>query len=167
MIVGDNIKITPNMDLYSKNMNEIKERMEIFKDLKEYQKIGKDDETGEYYIVDYDWFQQIKRWWWSENREKTTEYIKNEFIRVAEFLDMVYNDLNEYSNKFLILDFIKGYVFIFIDDIIPGLHSLKKTYENYSPITSEVDSFILKMLEFKEKINRKKERPDKPKLIHL
>jgi len=167
MFVANTVKITPNTDNYKTTMDNIKKRISLFKDLTENEKIGKDEETGEYYIDKYTMTQKLSRWWYGENREKTVEYIKEEFKVFSEFLDIVYQDLNQYSNKFLILDFIKGEIFIFIDEIIPGLHSLKKTYGSYDPIINEVDSFIIKMLEFKEKINRKKERRNKPKRIHL
>ena len=40
----------------------------------------------------------------------------------------------------------------FINDILPGLYSLKETYENYEEMTLKVDSIITTLIDYKDQV---------------
>ena len=56
----------------------------------------------------------------------------------------------------------------FIDEITPGLYSLKKTYPEYKKMVAKVDSIILTLIDFKDKADdliRQKERKERKKIV--
>ena len=142
-----------NYKEYKDRMIKYQDKLDIFKDLKEGEKIGKDDNTGEYYITPPGYFQQITRWWYEENRDKTIKYMSKEFDDFVGFLDDISMELDNSNTKPLIV-YVKMKIFPFINEIILGLYTLKKTYSDYEKMVAKVDSIILTLLDFKEKIDK-------------
>ena len=154
MFVVQHIKpYNVNYKEYKDRMIKYEEKMNIFKDLKEGEKIGKNENTKEYYITPPGYFQQLTRWWYDENRDKTIKYITKEFNDFVGFLDDLIMETNNNNSKPLIV-YIKLKIFPFINEIMVGMYTLKKTYSNYNKMTAKVDSIILTLLDFKEKIDK-------------
>ena len=79
-------------DKFKKN----KINLEIFKDLKAGEKLGKIiDEEGQskYYKVGHYLGIQVSRWWYGEGRKKTVEYLNEDFINFMKFLDDLLKNL--------------------------------------------------------------------------
>ena len=73
----------------------------------------------------------------------------NEFVKYLDRLLLKIN-LNRFYKK-CILNLLT-----FINDIIQGLYNLKQTYADTKKMVSKVDSIILILLDFKEKVNKAK-----------
>ena len=91
----------------------------------------------------------IARWWYSESREKTIEYLDEDFTKFMNYLDRIINNLN-CDPTGIYVQLVKD-IREFINDIIPGLYNLKQTYPNTVKVVAKVDSIILTLLDFKEK----------------
>jgi len=134
------------------NFKNNKKNLEIFKDLKEYEKLGKQiskEGKSEYYKVSPYTGISFTRWWYGEGRMKTVEYLEDDFSNLMRFLDDLLRNLEidpfcQYSKMAL-------NVRKFIDTILPGLYSLKKTYPTTKEIIAKVDSIILTLIDFKNK----------------
>ena len=100
-----------------------KKRFEIFKTIYEGCKIGKYD-NGDYYIVEPGYLQKFWRFYYSENRDNTWDYFDKDFSGFVKILDKI----THYIEKVNFIKYIKYATDIIkcIDDLIPGLHSLKK-----------------------------------------
>ena len=91
----------------------------------------------------------ISRWWYSEGREKTIEYLDDDFLKFMNYLDRIIVNLNtDQSGVFVLL---VNNIREFINSIITGLYNLKQTYSEYVKMVAKVDSIILTLLDFKEK----------------
>ena len=124
----------------------------VFKNLNEGEKLGKQinkNGDSEYYKVSHYTGIQISRWWYGEGRIKTVEYLDNDFSEFMKFLDELVNNLE--VDPFCKYAKMAKDVRMFIDSILTGLHSLKKTYPNTEKMKAKVDSIILTLLDFKEK----------------
>ena len=55
----------------------------------------------------------------------------------------------------------------FVDEILPGLYSLKKTYPETIEIVAKVDSIILTLIDFKDKADDLITQKEKIKLIYF
>jgi hypothetical protein len=135
-------------DKFKKN----KINLEIFKDLKAGEKLGKIiDEEGQskYYKVGHYLGIQVSRWWYGEGRKKTVEYLNEDFINFMKFLDDLLKNLE--VDPFCQYVKIAGEVRTLIDEIMPGLYSLKKTYPDTKEMIAKVDSIILTLIDFKDK----------------
>ena len=101
----------------------------------------------------------ITRWWYSESRGKTIEYLDEDFTNFMNYLDRILNNIS-CDPKGLYISLIKA-IREFINDIIPGLYNLKQTYSDSVKMVAKVDSIILTLLDFKEKtddyLTRKKQ----------
>tara|TARA_B100001063_G_C16732120_1_gene539904 strand:- start:520 stop:1311 length:792 start_codon:yes stop_codon:yes gene_type:complete len=91
----------------------------------------------------------LTRWWYSESREKTIEYLDEDFTKFMNYLDRIINNLN-CDPTGIYVQLVKD-IREFINDIIPGLYNLKQTYPNTVKVVAKVDSIILTLLDFKEK----------------
>ena len=91
----------------------------------------------------------ITRWWYSESRGKTIEYLDEDFTNFMNYLDRILNNIS-CDPKGLYISLIKA-IREFINDIIPGLYNLKQTYSDSVKMVAKVDSIILTLLDFKEK----------------
>lgn len=143
---------TLDIDDLEKDFKEIKERLEIFIKMKKGDKImkNKDSSNNTYYVIGDDDWQRTKRWWYSEDRNKTIQYLEEEFKNFARYLDNVlfnmkgYNLLKYFS---LALEVSR-----FINDILPGLYSLKETYEDFEEMRIKVDSIITTLIDYKDQV---------------
>lgn len=127
-----------------------KEKLVIFKELEQGDKILKQDET--YYVQKKNILQPIKRWWYKENRENVVTYLDEMFKPFIGFLDRVLDVSKRILEEpdFLEINSLKYNCHEFINETIPGLYTLKQTYENENDIVSKVDSIILTLLDFKK-----------------
>ena len=133
------------------NFEKNKVNLAIFKDLKEGEKLGKQikEEKSEYYKVEHYMGIQISRWYYGEGRMKTIEYLENDFSDFMRFLDDLLKNLE--VDPFCQYAKMAKDVREFIDQITPGLYSLKKTYPNTIEMVAKVDSIILCLCDFKDK----------------
>ena len=91
----------------------------------------------------------LTRWWYSEGRGQTVQYLDQDFTKFMNYLDRIlYNLNNDTSGLFVKL---VNNIGEFINSIIIGLYSLKQTYSTYVKMIAKVDSIILTLLDFKEK----------------
>ena len=132
-----------------------KKRFEIFKTIYEGCKIGKYD-NGDYYIVEPGYLQKFWRFYYSENRDNTWDYLDKDFSGFVKILDKI----THYIEKVNFIKYIKYATDIIkcIDDLIPGLHSLKKTYHDTTKMVAKVDSIILTLIDFKENITKLRQK---------
>lgn len=133
---------------FEKNKNNLK----IFQDLNEGEKLGKMiNKEGDcvYYKVGYYFGIQFVRWWNNEGRLKTIEYLEEDFSLLMKFLDELLNNLE--VDPFCQYASMAKEVRDFIDSILPGLYSLKKTYPDTIKMIAKVDSIILTLIDFKDK----------------
>tara|TARA_B100001250_G_C19574882_1_gene689268 strand:- start:51 stop:593 length:543 start_codon:yes stop_codon:yes gene_type:complete len=130
----------------------IKLNLEIFKDLKENEKLGKQINSkgeAEYYKVQEYPGLWLSRWWNDEGRLKTIEYLDTDFSEFMKFLDELLKNLE--IDPFCKYAKMATHVRKFIDSILPGLYSLKKTYPDTKKMAAKVDSIILTLIDFKDK----------------
>jgi len=143
-----------DIDILDNEFNEMKKKLEVFTDLKSGDKIIKTENN--YWKCENDKYQQMTRWWYSENREKTIKYLDDEFKHFARLLDKVlYNLKEKHLLKYftLAVDIAK-----YINDIILGLYSLKGTYINYKEMGLKVDSIITTLIDYKDQIDAYKHK---------
>ena len=134
------------------NFEKNKINLEIFKDLQEGEKLGKQinsEGKPEYYKVSHYTGIQFSRWYYGEGRAKTVEYLENDFSDFMKFLDDLLKNLE--VDPFCQYAMMAKDVREFIDSILPGLYSLKKTYPNTKEMIAKVDSIILTLIDFKDK----------------
>jgi len=135
-------------DNFEKNKN----NLEIFKELKEGEKLGKQinsEGKPEYYKVSHYMGIQFSRWYYGEGRAKTVEYLEEDFSNFMKFLDDLLKNLE--VDPFCQYAKMAKDVREFIDTILPGLYSLKKTYPDTKEMIAKVDSIILCLCDFKDK----------------
>ena len=154
-LVAQPLILTPTR--LKNTLEENKKRLNIFVDLKEGEKLGRVEEIVDnkklvsYYKEEAYRGQWIARWWYGEGRLKTISYLDEDFTEFCKFLD----EMIEKSS----VDPFCNYVKItkdtrhFINQILPGLNNLKKTYNDCVEMVAKVDSIILTLLDFKEKTN--------------
>ena len=163
-MIGDTIKFLTYEQKTNKEIIRFMEKLDIFKNIKIGDKIGKYN-TGDYYIVPQGYTQIFWRYWYSENRNNTWIYLDEDFTEFVKYLDRILlkvNLNNFYKN--CILRLLK-----FINEIIEGLYNLKQTYIDTKKMVAKVDSIILTLLDFKEKVNKsnnKKKKSGNNKLFH-
>ena len=134
------------------NFEKNKINLEIFKDLQEGEKLGKQinsEGKPEYYKVSHYTGIQVSRWYYGEGRMKTVEYLENDFSDFMKFLDDLLKNLE--VDPFCQYAKMAKDVREFIDDILEGLYSLKKTYPGVKEMIAKVDSIILTLIDFKDK----------------
>ena len=134
-------------DNFEKNKN----NLAIFKDLKEGEKLGKELKEGKshYYKVEHYMGIQVSRWYYGEGRMKTIDYLEEDFSNFMRFLDDLLKNLE--VDPFCQYAKMAKDVRTFIDEITPGLYSLKKTYPDTKEMVAKVDSIILCLCDFKDK----------------
>ena len=98
----------------------------------------------------------LSRWWYSESREKTINYLDEDFTKLMNYLDRILNNLK--CDPTGIYVNLVNQIREFIDKIIPGLYNLKQTYPSVIKLVAKVDSIILTLLDFKEKTDNYLER---------
>lgn len=145
--------------------NEKQEKLEIYVNIKDGEKIGKSN-NGKYYVFSNSYTQQAMRWWYEEDRSKTIEYIDQDLGEYINFLDKL---IDKIEND--VLGIYKSFgskVKSYNTDLIQGLYILKKTYEGHQftfkenkEIIAKIDSVILTLIDFKDRITTTTERNSK------
>lgn len=156
-----------DIDILETDFFEIKNKLIIFKSMEKGDKLMKDLSDNSYWKCENNKYQQITRWWYKEDRQKTMCYLNEEFKIFAQLLDKIlYNLKEKHLLKYytLALDLVK-----YINDIIPGLYSLKETYLDYKEIQDKVDSIITTFIDYKDQIEeyKNKEHNRRVNLKHL
>ena len=139
---------------YTETFEELKNKLEPLKGLEKGDKIGKDND-GNYIIYKSGYLQTFWRNYYQEDRTKTIEYLKNDFERYSGFLDKVCDEAE--SDLLNILKDFSYQVSNYSQKIIKRLYNLKGTYKddnNSKEIIARIDSIILVLIDFKDKIHR-------------
>ena len=152
--VEENSKNNPSIiENLQQDFENNKKTLDIFKTMKKGDKIMKtidcSNNTCYYTIGTADW-QKTLRWWHGEDRNKTIKYLDDEFTNFTQFLDTVlFNMKNNNLLKYfsLAIDVSK-----FINDILPGLYSLKETYDDFDNMKAKVDSIITTLIDYKDQV---------------
>ncbi len=140
--------------------NEYKKFSILFENVKALNigdKIGRvkiQDEDGKesvkYTVYGSGFFQYLIRYYYSENRNNTINYLDEDFNDFTNYLDRILknykNDRHRAYNAFVTKNTD------FINELIPGLYNLKKTYPDSTEITAKIDSIILTLFDFKTKV---------------
>ena len=144
---------------------DFKIKLEIFKELKENEKLGKVEEEGKnvYYKVESSKTYAISRWWYGEGRHQTIKYLDDDFAEFTKFQEELIQNLD--VDPMMKYNSLAKEVCEFIKEIIPGLNNLKKTYPDMKEMTSKVDTIIKSMLEFKEKVKKIEKKNEKHNLL--
>ena len=154
LIKMDLIQIKKNKIILKKELEIYKKELEIFTNLQNGEKLGKEQKLEQsdgkkyYKQLPYNglW---LSRWWYSEGRDKTIDYLDEDFSKFMNYLDRIIDYLNtDLSGVFVLL---VNNIREFINSIITGLYNLKQTYSEYVKMVAKVDSIILTLLDFKEK----------------
>ena len=154
-LVAQPLILTPTR--LKNTLEENKKRLKIFEDLKEGEKLGRVEEIVDdkkvisYYKEEAYRGQWIARWWYGEGRLKTISYLDEDFTEFCKFLDEMIekSSVDPFCNYVKITKDTRD----FINQILPGLNNLKKTYNDCFEMVAKVDSIILTLLDFKEKTN--------------
>jgi hypothetical protein len=141
--IFENSALENEADKFIKNL-------EIYKNISTGGKIGKYT-NGDYYIVENGYFQRFWRIYYSENRNKTWDYLDKDFTDFITFLDRIIL----HKNTKPISKRVAPKLLIFIDAIMPGLYNLKQTYLETKSIVAKIDSIILILIDFKDNIRKK------------
>lgn len=142
-----------------KKFYKIRKTLNLILDLKKGEKLGKNDKN-EYEIFSNSYGQKFYRYWYNQNREKTIEYLDEDFTNYMKFLDelcyyLEKDVLGVYSN---FSEQVKEYN----RDMIKALYILKETYRcgggETNDIIAKIDSIILTIIDFKEKVEKYKNK---------
>ena len=139
---------------FNKEFEYFQNKLKPLKGLEEGDKIGKDSDDN-YILFKAGMFQKAWRNYYGENREKSEKYLSEDFQKFSAFLDKVcdrgdsdlLNIFKEFAYK----------VSDFSQKIIHRLYNLKKTYvdlDNNKSIIASIDSIILTLIDFKDKITK-------------
>jgi hypothetical protein len=144
---------------------ELKVTLNIYLELKDGEKIGK-NKDNKYYKFSNSYAQVGFRWLYAENREKTVSYLDEDLGEYINFLDRLISKIEDdilgvyknFGTK------VKGYN----TELIQGLYVLKETYNNQTltvsdktKIVAKIDSIILTLIDFKDKITTAGKQNDK------
>jgi len=141
-----------NLTSLQQNFQNFQEKISIYQYLQEGDKIGKIAEKYSLFRAGYT--QTVMRWWWGENRKCTLDYIDSDFSQFAKYLDELL-DISRVSSLEAYKELIRNTI-DFINQLIPGLYNLKKTYDDYDQMVCKIDSIILILIDFKDKISIKR-----------
>jgi len=117
-------------------LNNYNRKFNVILNIKFGEKLGKDDNS--YYVFQNGYLQQMTRWWYSENRYKTYEYIQYDLDDFTKYLEKYYNEIL-LSEDFKTINIKKKSLFIklanfnnrlseFIKKMVVGIYTLKRTY---------------------------------------
>ena len=134
---------------------EHKNKLDILTSLEVGEKIGKYD--NKFYKFSNSYTQQPKRWWYNESRDTTISYFDKDLGEYINFLDKLLLKIDDDALA-LYKDF-SNEVKDFNSSLITGLYNLKKTYNEQwtivkekNKIVSKIDSVIMTLIDFKDKI---------------
>lgn len=157
-------------ECHEKDFYRIREKLSVIKDLNINDKLGY-DENDVLYIDKYQWGQYFSRVWYGQSRQKTEKYLNRVFIEFMQYLDNYLKFLDN-TPDFIVKTLDKRYKTLtgeicqFINDIIVGLYNLKKTYPEFKELKCRVDSIIMTMVDFKDKVKRSEDLIRAENIIH-
>lgn len=145
------------------DLSQLKNRLEIFKEcfaclvnIKENEKIWIDndgmciDESPYYYVFI---IQSVNRYINNQGRENLFKFFDVKFTEYVRFLDNIKEKIYENSDNKLFKKLIQDNIKL-IDELIPGLHTVKITYHDYDRLANKISSIILTFIDFKDMIER-------------
>ena len=145
------------------DLSQLKNRLEIFKEcfaclvnIKENEKIWIDndgmciDESPYYYVFI---IQSVNRYINNQGRENLFKFFDVKFTEYVRFLDNIKEKIYENSDNKLFKKLIQDNIKL-IDELIPGLHTVKITYQDYDRLANKISSIILTFIDFKDMIER-------------
>lgn len=135
-----------------RNFNLFKECFSCLEIIKENEKLWIDDndvmtidESSYYsfYLV-----QSVNRFINNQNRKNLLLFIDRKFTEFIKFLDIIKTQIEDDNNE-LFKNLANDSVNL-IDNLIPGLHTLKHTYIKYNELVYKLSSIILTFIDFKD-----------------
>ena len=142
-----------------KQQQEFKKRLEIFQKcfasltkIEENQKIWIENDImmiddSPYYSLFF--VQSFNRYMNNQGRDHLFTYIDGKFIEYMRYLDEVKNKIHWDKDDKLIKKIAQDNVTL-IDNIIPGLHTLKQTYSDCDKLVMKISSIILTFIDFRD-----------------
>ena len=149
------------IEKHEKTLEHYKDRFHFLCDIQAGDKLMKaEDASGSeyYYLVQSGLTQGIRRYWASECRENTKQYLTDEFRDFSSFLDIILKRCKTHYYYFSFKQCVDN-ICLFIGQIITGLYAFKTTYSDHKEIQATVDSIILTLIDFKNKVNGLKKKP--------
>ena len=125
------------------SFEEHKDKLNVFLELEEGEKIGKDQDE-KYYKFSNSYGQLAMRYWYGENRQKTVKYLDEDLGDYMSFLDRLIEKIEQD-----ILGVYKNFgskVKEYNSDLIKGLYVLKETYNNQRFTTADKKNVVAKTL---------------------
>ncbi len=156
MGLGQSIKLNLHEQELSKLQTEYSVYTTNFKqisNLKEGDKLARDN-SGVYYIhTSQAYFVQLRRWWSNQGRAYTFIHLDEDFTKFMKYLDTVLNMLSiSFDTRCRKLaNNLKDLA----NSLMAGLYTLKKTYPDEKKLVCKIDSIILSLIDFKEKVGEK------------
>ena len=147
-----------------KQRRELKNKFEIFEKcfasltkIQENQKIWIEDDImmiddSPYYSLFL--VQSFNRYMNNQGRDHLFTYIDEKFTEYMQYLDEV-KGKNHWNNDDKLIKKITQDNTTLIDNIIPGLHTLKQTYRDCDKLVMKISSIILTFIDFKDFIENK------------
>ena len=132
-------------EVFKKNFGELA-------NISDNDKIGRDKDK-KYFLFQSGIMQKAWRIFYAESRSWTFKYLDEDFTELMKFLDRVISQKNV-SNAPGIRSLISD-ITIFINDLMPGLYNLKKTYPCEKELVAKIDSIIVTLIDFKDKTRKK------------
>ena len=118
-------------------------------------KIKTDDKIGIYknniYLDSNEWFRYIRRRFNGQSYININNYLKVEFKKFIIFLDNYLEYLNIKNKKLTLTNKIYNYN----NKLILGFYNLKSSYNNNKTIKVTINSILLILYEFNEKVKNK------------
>jgi hypothetical protein len=112
------------------------------------------DCSGVYYKhVNTGYFIQLRRWWTNQGREQTFTNLDEDFTTFMKYLDTVLNMLNITYD--ISCRNISKKIGELAKSLTRGLYMLKKTYPGDKKLVCKIDSIILSLIDFKNRIGEK------------
>ena len=99
-----------------------------------------------------------KRWWYGEDKNKTFHHLDIYFTNFMKFLDKIIKKTD--MNRSIEMTKLSNDICVYINNIIPGIYSLKDTYPSYKKLHCKVDSIILTLIDFKGEVRKKNKKPN-------
>ena len=145
----DNELINPQINNFKNNFIYFKNKFLVIT------KINKNDKIGiinnNIYLDLNHWARYLKRRYYNQNYIIVNNFLKYEFNNFIKFLD----NYLEFLNVENIIIILTNKIYNYINDIIEGLHNLKISYNNNNVIKITINSIILTLYEFNERVSLK------------
>ena len=158
------LSITSNPSTKSIEIKELENRYQIFnicfdclKNIKPDEKIWIDndimviDESLYYNIF---LFQSINRYINNQGRENLFTFIDIKFTEYVRYLDNIKEQISDNLDNKLFKKILQDNLRL-IDNLIPGLDTLKTTYQDYNHLSNKISSIILTFIDFKDILERR------------